>query len=251
MAFVIAFSGKGGTGKTTLAALTIRHIVEKIGRAVLAVDADPNSCLGEMLGVTPEHTVADIREHVRADKLDIAPGMSKERQIEYLIQACVVEGKKFDLLTMGRPEGPKCYCYVNTLLRKHLEEVGADYPFVVMDNEAGMEHLSRLTTNNVDELLIVSDATRQGARTVRRIMQIAEQLPIQVKRKQVVLNRVPDGEDVSPFQSEAQPHGFSSSLVVPYDDELYRSLADGRSVFELPPSSAALGSIGKFIEERL
>ena len=178
MAFVIALSGKGGMGKTTLAALMVRHLSRARGRAVLAVDADPNSGLGEALGVSPEHTLADIREDTREDRLQLSAGMSKERHIELLIQSCLVEGNKFDLLTMGRPEGPKCYCYVNNLLRKYLDEATKEYPIVVIDNEAGMEHLSRRTTNNVDELFVVSDATRQGARTVGRIMKLADSLPI-------------------------------------------------------------------------
>ena len=251
MAFVIALSGKGGTGKTTLAALMIRHLTEVRGRAVLAVDADPNSCLGAALGVESEHTIADIREDAREDRLEVAPGMSKDRQIEYLVQSCVVEASKFDLLTMGRPEGPKCYCYVNHLLRKFLDEVGGDYPYVVIDNEAGMEHLSRLTTNNVDELFIVSDATLQGARTAGRIMRIADELPILVKRKEIVLNRVVEGDGVAAFESAVADEGHAIALRVPDDEDLYAVLATGRSVFDLPDSSRARQSVGRFLEERI
>ena len=251
MAFMIAVSGKGGTGKTTLAALMVRHLAETRGRAVLAVDADPNSCLGATLGVECEHSVADIREDSRENRLGISAGMSKERQIEYLIQSCVVEGKKFDLLVMGRPEGPKCYCYVNNLLRKYLDEVGGDYPFVVIDNEAGMEHLSRRTTNNVNELFIVSDATVQSARTVNRIMQIADELPITVKRKEIILNRAAEGDDVAAFESLVTKDGHTIALQVPHDEGLYSALAGGASVFDLPASSVAMQSIGNFIDERI
>lgn len=248
MAFVIAVSGKGGTGKTTLAALMVRWLTEVRGRAVLAVDADPNSCLGEALGVVPERTIADIREDTRDDRLNLGAGMSKERQIEYLIQSCVVEGRKFDLLTMGRPEGPKCYCYVNNLLRKYLDTVSADYPFVVVDNEAGMEHLSRLTTNNVDELFIISDATTQGARTVGRILEIAGELPIEVKRREVILNRTSDEDDVENFRRAA---GCPVALEVPHDSALYRLRASGGSVFDLPDTSPSYARLAQFLRQRL
>jgi CO dehydrogenase maturation factor len=251
VAFVIALSGKGGMGKTTLAALMVRHLSRARGRAVLAVDADPNSGLGEALGVSPEHTLADIREDTREDRLQLSAGMSKERHIELLIQSCLVEGNKFDLLTMGRPEGPKCYCYVNNLLRKYLDEATKEYPIVVIDNEAGMEHLSRRTTNNVDELFVVSDATRQGARTVGRIMKLADSLPIRVKRKEVLLNNIVPGADAADFRSAMREAGFSVALEVPYDRGLYQACAAGKPIFELADSSEALQQLSKFLDERV
>jgi len=251
MAFVLALSGKGGTGKTTLAALMIRHLTVARQKAVLAVDADPNSCLGIALGAEAERTIADIREDTRNGKLNLTPGMSKARQIEYLIQSCVVEGGKFDLLSMGRPEGPKCYCYVNSLLRKYLEEVTSDYPFVVADNEAGMEHLSRRTTNNVDELFIVSEPTLQGARTVERIMGIAESLPITVKRKEIIVNRI-SGDGGSPkFDEFIRNAGHTVALEVPHDTALHRHFAEGGAVFDLPESSPALQCLAAFLDERV
>lgn len=250
MAFVIALAGKGGTGKTTLASLMVRHISRARGRAVLGVDADPNSGLGEALGLMPERTIADVRDDAREERLQLTPGMSKERQIELLIQSSVLEGHKFDLLTMGRPEGPKCYCYVNNLLRKYLDEATNDYPFVLIDNEAGMEHLSRRTTNNVDELFIVSDATLQGARTVVRIMKLAAELPILVKRKEVILNTLVQGSDPGIFKSVIREAGLTLALEVPHDDLLYRFRAEGRSIFELPDESVALQAVGRFLDER-
>jgi len=248
VAFVIAFSGKGGCGKTTLAALMIRHLTEHHQQSVLAVDADPNSCLGLALGVEVEHTVADIREDAREDRLGLSPGMSKERQIEYLIQTCVVEGRKFDLLTMGRSEGPKCYCYINNILRKYLDEVSGDYPFVVIDNEAGMEHLSRRTTNNVNELFLVANGTLQGARTVARIIKISEELPILIKRKSVILNRHVNGDGASAFESEAADNGFDIALRVPDDIEMCATMGKGESVFQLPESSPSLQGVGLFLD---
>ena len=158
----LAVTGKGGVGKTTLSAgLAVAFARE--GTRVLAVDADPNSNLGLMLGTEPEHTVAEIREEAATSSPSISPGMSKQRHIEYLLQQCVTEGGKFDLLTMGRPEGPKCYCYANHLLRSYQDQLSDDYAFMVIDNEAGMEHLSRRTTNDVKLLVIVSEPTTVGA----------------------------------------------------------------------------------------
>jgi len=250
LAHTIAVSGKGGVGKTTLSAAMIRCLTLDFGKAVLAVDADPNSSLGPLLGQEPERTVADIREDVRAERVRISPGMSKDRQIEYMIQTCVVEGRKYDLLTMGHPEGPSCYCYVNNLLRKFIDEVSGDYPYVVVDNEAGMEHLSRRTTNRVDELLIVSEATALGLRTTRRILEIAASLQVIVKHKFCVLSRV---QKTAPEHvlKEFSQLGLEVVATIPYDAKLYDVAAGGGSIFEVPPDSAALVAVKALVEARL
>ena len=165
MAFRIAVSGKGGVGKSTFAALTVRYLARELGKTVLAVDADPNATLGAMLGVAVDASVADIREETLEKKDSIPSGMSKDQFVEFKIQQCIVEERGFDLLTMGRPEGPGCYCFVNSLLRRYLERAAEDYPYVVIDNEAGMEHLSRRTDGAVDLLLIVTEPTVVGAET--------------------------------------------------------------------------------------
>ncbi|MHC4666037.1 MAG: nucleotide-binding protein, partial [Planctomycetota bacterium] len=148
MATTIAISGKGGSGKTTLAAMMIRALMDRASKGILAVDADPNSCLGLMMGVKLTGTVARLREDSR-QKQPNSGGMDRVRTFEYGLQQAITEAKGFDLLTMGRPEGPDCYCAVNNLLRKFMDKLSDSYGFVVIDNEAGMEHLSRRTTNNV------------------------------------------------------------------------------------------------------
>ncbi|HID11122.1 MAG TPA: carbon monoxide dehydrogenase, partial [Candidatus Latescibacteria bacterium] len=140
---IVAVSGKGGTGKTTIAALLVRKLMRMDG-PVLAVDADPNSNLGEQLGMEVGETIGDIREEVLEEELP--PGMTKDRYLELRIQETLTEGEGVDLLTMGRPEGPGCYCYVNHLLRGFLDRLSKNYRHIVVDNEAGMEHLSRRTT---------------------------------------------------------------------------------------------------------
>jgi CO dehydrogenase maturation factor len=189
MAFTIAIAGKGGTGKTTLAALIIRVLTEHFGKTVLAVDADPNSTLAMMLGVEATGTVADLREDVVEKRLNIAAGASRERQMEMIIQDTLLECGPFDLLTMGRPEGPKCYCYVNHLLRNFLDKLSKSAPFVVVDNEAGMEHLSRMTTNDVELLIEVAGATVADVTAARRIDDLVGKLPVKVRRRGLVINR--------------------------------------------------------------
>ncbi len=250
MAFNIAVAGKGGTGKSTLSALIIRYITEEIGKPVSAVDADPNASLGSLLGLHVQSTVADLREDIVEKKVDFS-GMSKDRYIEYAIEESIVEKDKFDLLTMGRPEGPKCYCYVNNLLRKYLDKVGTTYPFVVLDNEAGMEHLSRRTTNNIDFLMIVGEPTIVGALTMQRIIKLAESLPITIKEKFCVLNRVPEEGIHENMQQKLDSLGIKVSAMFPFDQEIYNSAACGVSVFEISRESKFYRKLGDFLRQHL
>jgi CO dehydrogenase maturation factor len=191
MSVTIALAGKGGTGKTTCASLIIRYLKEKGKTPVLAVDADANANLHEALGVEIGETIGHLREKTLENIKDLPVGVTKDQYIEYKIHETLVEGEGFDLMTMGRPEGPGCYCYANHLIRKYSERIGLGYPYVVMDNEAGLEHLSRRTTNDVDHLLITSDPTQRGLRTVRRILDICDELKLGIRHKGLVLNRTP------------------------------------------------------------
>ena len=184
----VAFVGKGGVGKTSLAADLVRYLVEHKAGSVLAVDADPNHNLDLALGVEVKKTIADLRDDVMRQALKIPAGMSKERLIEYGVFEALVEADGFALLTMGRPEGPGCYCYVNHVLRRVLEVLVKDYDYVVMDCEAGMEHLNRRTTHDVDLLVVVCQPTRASVVAAERIAYITEKLPIGIKRMCAVLN---------------------------------------------------------------
>lgn len=250
MAFHIAVAGKGGTGKSTLSALTVRYITEEIGKPVSAVDADPNASLGTLLGLHVQNTVADLREDIIEKKVDFS-GMSKDRYIEYAIEESIIEKDKFDLLTMGRPEGPKCYCYVNNLLRKYLDKVGTTYPFVVTDNEAGMEHLSRRTTNNVDLLMIVSEPTIVGALTLQRILALADSLPITIRQKFCVLNRVPKSGIHENLQQKLDSLGIGVSAIFPFDQEVYDTAACGASIFEISRENELYQKLGRFLQKHL
>jgi CO dehydrogenase maturation factor len=240
MAFTIAVSGKGGTGKTSLAALIVRHLVKHVRRAVLAVDADPNSTLAQALGVEVTCTVADIREDAVAKRLDVPEGASRERHIEYCIQQSILECHGFDLLTMGRPEGPGCYCYVNHLLRGCLDVASGDYPFVVIDNEAGMEHLSRRTTTNVDVLFIVAEPTVVSAESALRVADAARKLPIRILRPRMVINKVPDGGLHPNVIAKFQSAGLNVDYQLPYDPALVDVWATGTPVMELPDDSPSV-----------
>ncbi|HHT9125731.1 MAG TPA: nucleotide-binding protein [Candidatus Brocadiia bacterium] len=247
MALTIAVAGKGGTGKTTVAALSIRYITEVIRKSVSAIDADPNASLGMALGVTVEKTIADLRDDVIERRMGIPPGMSKEAYIEYCIEECIIENEKYDLLTMGRPEGPKCYCYVNNLLRKYMDRVGNSYPYVVIDNEAGMEHLSRRTTNNVDLLLLVCEPTIIGVVSAQRIIKLASELPIIVKEKAIILNRVTK-DGLSPaIQNKLDEFGMDVSLSIAYDHEIYDAASNGKSLLKIHEQNETFNAIGNLL----
>jgi len=240
MSTTIAVSGKGGSGKTTVASMLVRAVLERPDNgSVLCIDADPNSCLALALGVEPGTTVAEIREQSRT-KPDDAGGMDRVRAFEYGLQQAVVEAGRFDLVTMGRPEGPSCYCAVNNLLRRILDELGSKYQFVIIDNEAGMEHLSRRTTNKVDLLCIVAEPTPVGVLTAQRIVGLARQLPIIVSETGVFWNRMDGGH---PPTDELPTVGSA-----PEDSFVLQASKKGESVFALPESSPALQAVRGIVD---
>jgi CO dehydrogenase maturation factor len=242
MATTIAVSGKGGSGKTTLAAMITRFLLEQPDRkSIVVVDADPNACLGLTLGVEPEVTVADIREEARAKPPSNA-GMDKVRSVEYGIQQAIVEAKGFDLLTMGRPEGPSCYCAVNNMLRKFLDQLSSQYDYVVIDNEAGMEHLSRRTTNNVDLLCIVAEPNTIGTLTAQRIFDLSKKLPIIVKKTGIIWNRA---------ENDKKIEGIDNFGLIPYDKTVFDASMRDNTVFDLEDDSLAFSTARKIFENIL
>ena len=250
MTTAIAISGKGGSGKTTLAAMIIRLLLHRQNKAVLAVDADPNSCLGLTMGVRPLGTIAEIREQARS-KSPTSSGMSRVQSFEYGIQQAITEADGFDLLTMGRPEGPDCYCAANNLLRQFLDKLSSAYNFVVIDNEAGMEHLSRRTTNNVDFLCIVAEPTPLGAVTAKRIFDLAKQLPISVKQIGVIWN-----ENHGLFPATSIEYRVSSIELetfgcIPFDESVFNASMQGKTIFDLEKNSPAFSAVQKILEQKL
>ncbi len=245
MAVTLAFAGKGGTGKTTLAAITVRLLGEAAARSVLAVDADPNSTLHEALGVEVERSVGEITEEMLISAGE-STGMPKETWLEYNVQRYLVERQGYDLLSMGRPEGAGCYCYANNLVRGCIDKLARGYEYVVMDNEAGLEHLSRRTTRDVDVLLLVSDPSVRGIRTVARISALADELKIGVGARYLVINR--GAEPLDPvLYAEAERTGLELAGVVPDDRAVTQADLDGSGVLAMPADATSLEAMRRVV----
>jgi len=245
MAFVIALAGKGGTGKTSIAGLTVRYLIERKKGPVLAVDADSNSCLNETLGIDVPTTIGRLREEslqaVRSG-VERLGGMSMEQLLEYQVQQSIIESKGFDLIVMGRPEGPGCYCAANNILRKYTDKLSDAYRFIVIDNEAGMEHLSRRTAHKIDLLLVLSDPTVRGIQTAKRIDGLVDELGLEIDRRALIINRV-SGSEREELKSLAERLGLPVAGIVPQDKMVSDYDLHGRPIFQLPDDSKAVKAI--------
>ncbi|MDP3048286.1 MAG: AAA family ATPase [Thermodesulfovibrionales bacterium] len=250
MAFVIALAGKGGTGKTSISALTVKYLVEKKKKAVLAVDADSNSCLNEALGVNVHATIGHLREEslqtIRGGG-DRPGGMSTEQLFNYQVQQSVIEAKGFDLMVMGRPEGPGCYCAANNIIRKYTDKLSETYTYVVIDNEAGMEHLSRRTTHKVDLLLIISDPTVRGIKTAKRIADLVKELDLDIDKHMLIINRV-TGDEGDDLKKLAESLGLEVAGVVPQDKNVFQYDLQGKAIVELPDDSPAIKTVYSILD---
>jgi CO dehydrogenase maturation factor len=219
-----------------VAASLVRLLLDRGLKPVLAVDADPNSTLAPLLGLAPGPRISDIREEILEAKEDVS-GIPKERMLQLKLDECIVEAKGFDMLTMGRGEGQDCYCYVNSLLRRALASMRGNYKVTVVDNEAGMEHLSRMNTDSVDCLVVVAEPTMVSARSAARIVELAGSLPVKVKRHVLVWNKVtPRG---IPDDAVALLAGrFAVSVSLPFDEGVARLAACEESALKavLPPA---------------
>lgn len=238
MSVTIAVAGKGGVGKTTLCGLLIQYLCETGKRPVLAVDADANSNLNEVLGVEVDMTLGEIREEVaRAEtskENPIPASMSKSDYMEIMFNRCLVEDDDFDMLVMGRTQGKGCYCFVNGLLQTQLQKLTPNYPYVVVDNEAGMEHISRGILPKVDILLLVSDCSRRGVQAVGRIAELIKECEMKPSRVGLIINRAPKGELNPGILEEIQKQGLELIGVVPQDESVYEYDCDGKPTVTLP-----------------
>ncbi|MFU8855708.1 MAG: AAA family ATPase [Deferrisomatales bacterium] len=243
MGFHIAVAGKGGTGKTTVAGLILRHLVTGGQGRVLAVDADANMNLNEVLGLSVHQTIGQIRENLGS----VPQGMTKDAYINYRTQECLIEADGFDLVVMGRPEGPGCYCYANTLCKKYVDEMADNYAYVVLDNEAGMEHLSRRTTHNMDLVLAVTDSSVRGIQAAGRIRDLVGELKLDIGRLAVIVNRVSGGLE-EPTRREIERLGLELAGVVPADPNVTAFDLEGRPTFQLPEESAAYRAVVEILE---
>lgn len=249
MSFTIALAGKGGSGKTSLASLIIRYLLTLHRGPILAVDADPNANLGEGLGLEVDTTIGTVIASFNENKINLPPGLTKEAYLELKMHQAIVEHKGIDLVTMGRGEGDGCYCYPNAMLRRFIDNLSSNYAFIVMDNEAGMEHLSRRTTENVDLLLIVSEHSIKGVRSAARIISLVEELRVNVKRQVTVLNRVP-GKLEPAITRELDRLKVQPQAIVPFDEAIYRYDLEERPLLELPDTEAVI-AVNNMMQEFL
>jgi CO dehydrogenase maturation factor len=237
MPYSIALAGKGGTGKTTIAGMLIKYLIKQNKTPILAVDADCNANLNEVLGVEISGTLGSAREEMK--KGDVPSGMTKDVFMEMKLEEAVVEADGFDLIVMGQPEGAGCYCAANSLLTNYLERLSGNYPYIVMDNEAGMEHISRLTTNNVNILLIVSDSSRRGLQAAIRIDELARCLKIVVDKSYMVINQAREA-----LSQQAMEMIKKANLeligTIPEDDLIYDYDFEGRPTIEMPEDSKSV-----------
>lgn len=225
--------------------MIIRHLLDKGKGPILAVDADSNTNLNEVLGVEVKSTIGETREMI---KKELPVGMTRDIWFEYQIQTALTEAKGFDLLAMGRPEGPGCYCAANTLARKCLDLLTGNYQYIVIDNEAGMEHFSRLTTRDVDLLFILSDSSRRGILTASRIRDIIHELNLRIAREVLIINRV-QGEPGPEIYEEVKKQNLELGGILPVDEEVYRYDSEGKPTFQLPLESKAVQAAQRIFEE--
>jgi len=246
MPFSIALAGKGGTGKTTVAGLLVKYLLMKKKIPVLAVDADSNANFNEVLGLEVSDTLGNAREEMK--KGIVPSGMTKDVFMSMKLEQSIVEADGYDLVVMGQPEGPGCYCAANTLLTGFLERLTVNYPYIVMDNEAGMEHISRLTTRNVDVLLIISDNSRRGIQAALRINELAKNLNIGVAKSYLVINQIKN-ESSGTVLNIVKNEGLELAGTIPQDNTIYEYDLNGRPTIEMPEDNKAVKAAFEIFEK--
>jgi CO dehydrogenase maturation factor len=247
MTKVISVTGKGGVGKTTFSSLLIKFLTQKRQKVILAVDADPNSTLGETLGVKVENTIGNLREDLLKEKDNLPAAISKQEHVDYQIKSALVEDSKFDLIAMGRSEGPGCYCYINSILRNFLDNISSNYEYVIIDNEAGMEHLSRRTTLKMDNLYIIAEPNFIGVKTAVRIRDLAEEMDIKIGKYELVINQVKNGIS-DELHQYIKDSGFTDYHKLPYDNSIDEFLLKNNSILELSDTNNLYKSLLKIVE---
>ncbi len=243
----IALAGKGGTGKTTLSSLLVRYLLNNYPKkAILAVDADPNANFNETLGLEVEETVTSILSQVK-DPQAVPTGMTKDMFIEYRVSQAMVETDDMDLMVMGNPQGPGCYCFPMDLLRKYMDKLSNNYDFMIVDNEAGMEHLSRKILPSMDYLLVTSDASVRGVRSAGRIREIVDNVGIEVDKIYLIITRGQEG-DMEKLQEEIDKTGLELLGEIPYDQNIPDLDVKGVPLMELPADAAASRAVEKLAQ---
>ncbi|WP_462273496.1 ATP-binding protein [Methanohalophilus sp.] len=238
MTKIIAITGKGGTGKTAITTLLMRQLT-KSEKVVLAIDADPDTNLPETLGCEADRTIGDIKEYMMNERDNMPPDINKESIFESKIYETLNELPDYDLLVMGRPEGSGCYCYVNNLLRGIMDRLTENYDVVIMDMEAGLEHFSRKTIRNIDDLLVVTDGSRRGMRTAERIGELVHEMETDVHNIHVIANKVTE-DNKEQIQKTANELGLKLIGLVPTDEKIAEKDLAGEALYDLPEDSKAV-----------
>lgn len=253
MGHVIAVAGKGGVGKTTLTGLLIQYLVQAGKKPILAVDADANSNLNEVLGVESSMTLGQVREELEQEGKEleskIPSGMRKADYLEMRLNDALTEENDFDLMIMGRTEGKGCYCFVNGLVQIQIQKLQGNYPYIVVDNEAGMEHISRGILPKVDTMILVSDCSRRGVQAAGRIAKLVNEFNMQPKHMGLIVNRAPEGKLNQGTLEEIEKQGLKLLGIVPQDDVVYQYDCDGKPMVRLPENSPVRSALKDIIEK--
>ncbi|MCS7202908.1 MAG: AAA family ATPase [Thermodesulfovibrio sp.] len=243
MSYIVAFAGKGGVGKSTLAALTVRYLSDKRKRPILVVDADPNYCLPELLGVSINRTLASVKEEALKNKPEYIP---LDEWLEIQVNKIITESKNFDLIVMGRPERDGCYCAVNNVLKRVIKEISGNYNYTVVDNEAGMEHLSRGILNKIDVLFTVSSPAKSSIQAALRIRELLKELNISLEKIFLVINQAQKKLDES--EEKYLKRAFEDIYYVYFDREILNLSEEGKSVFSLSEGSVSKENFYQILE---
>jgi len=248
MTIQIAVAGKGGTGKTSFTALLIRHLAKDTKKSILAVDADANANLNEALGLELPATISELIASTKDPKA-VPAGMTQETYIEYKLQSSLVESDLVDMLVMGGPDGPGCYCFPNNLLRGYMEKLGKGYNYVVMDNEAGLEHISRRVTQDIDYMFVISDISARSIRSAGRVRQLLDSIKSNIKNLYLVVTKTQAQEDVETLKGEIEKTGLNLIGVIPFDPLVAKYDLMSQPLFELPEESAAVQAVEAILQK--
>lgn len=247
----IAVAGKGGTGKTTICGMLADYLAAAGKGPLLVVDADPNANLNEVLGIELPLSLGEIRENIaRADMIDPSPiplGMSKQAYAEFMFESALYESADYDMLVMGRTQGKGCYCYVNGVLKTQLEKYESSYRYIIVDNEAGLEHISRGTLPSVDIMLLVSDSSRRGVQAAGRLKQMVDELQLKPDTIKLIVNRAPGGKLDQGVSDEIAAQGLALLGVLPQDNTVYEYDCEGRPSAKVPHDSPIKQALGALI----
>ena len=247
----IAVAGKGGVGKTTTCGMLIDYLCKKKNGPVLVVDADANANLNEVLGVEVETSLGAIREEMAQAEMKgtIPAGMTKADYADFKFNSAIVEEDDFDMLVMGRTQGKGCYCYVNGVLKTQVDKYAKNYSYIVMDNEAGLEHIARGTLPHVDTMLLISDCSRRGIQAVARIAEMVEQMNLNPGQMGLIVNRAPGGVLDDGVKAEIEKYGLKLFGVLPHDESVYRCDCDGEPSAKLPDTDPMKIALREIMEQ--